>query len=313
MSVSKGLLGWDNAKAVINLSEEEVKYLKRNGLNISGDDITNIMRTLGTEKVFVSNDCKALFYKGKIYLIYVPNKTTSFEPIWKLDGKKEVSSTKFDAWAGVLGVSLEEIPKENIFTKNKIKIQDSKISSTDKNVSAAGFLHVLTGLGGFLKSSLKKSEVVISFQSAEPGIKRAIISVGNSDSREHFWNLNYNTESNTYLKSIPEHGQGDASEYAKGLYSIITGEELLEDKTYTVVTTWDERHKEDSLSGYLYYSDKRLMYQPVVYSGNTARISTCNYFTGLEKDSVLECTDLLDNPSYAQEECHKILEKALGE
>lgn len=51
------------------------------------------------------------------------------------------------------------------------------------------------------------------------------------------------------------------------------------DGTYTITSTLDERHKDTNISGYLSYgSDGRLMYTPLVYSGDKAYIQSVNGF-----------------------------------
>lgn len=142
------------AKEELKLSEAEIEYLKQKGIVLTTMDIACIKRTEGTELVFLSKDKKALFYKGEIYPIYVPDNEISFQPIWKLDGKKEISAMEFDALEGILGFSLEEIPKEDIYTTSGHKVLSGELSSTDPNVKAAAGLSALLGLTQFTLSSL---------------------------------------------------------------------------------------------------------------------------------------------------------------
>lgn len=83
------LESWLKAKEELKLSKAEIEYLKQKGIVLTTMDIACIKRTEGTESVFLSKDKKALFYKGEIYPIYVPDNEMSFQPIWKLDGKKK--------------------------------------------------------------------------------------------------------------------------------------------------------------------------------------------------------------------------------
>ena len=148
------LESWLKAKEELKLSEAEIEYLKQKGIVLTTMDIACIKRTEGTELVFLSKDKKALFYKGEIYPIYVPDNEISFQPIWKLDGKKEISAMEFDALEGILGFSLEEIPKEDIYTTSGHKVLSGELSSTDPNVKAAVGLSALLGLTQFTLSSL---------------------------------------------------------------------------------------------------------------------------------------------------------------
>lgn len=128
------LESWLKAKEELKLSGAEIEYLKQKGIVLTTMDIACIKRTEGTELVFLSKDKKALFYKGEIYPIYVPDNQISFQPIWKLDGKKEISSVDFNFWAGVLELNLEEIPKEKLYTNSYQQISSGILSSSDKNV-----------------------------------------------------------------------------------------------------------------------------------------------------------------------------------
>lgn len=53
-------------------TQEEIDILKIMGVNITYKDIMNLKTTMGNEKVFISEDYKALLYQGKVYIIDVP-------------------------------------------------------------------------------------------------------------------------------------------------------------------------------------------------------------------------------------------------
>lgn len=307
------LESWLKVKEELKLSEAEIEYLKQKGIVLSTMDIACIKRTEGTELVFLSKDKKALFYKGEIYPIYVPDNQISFQPIWKLDGKKEISSVDFDFWAGVLELNLEEIPKEKLYTNSYQQISSGTLSSSDKNVKEAAVLHAVVGLGNFLISSLDKTEVVISFQTSDGDIRRSIIAVGNSDVRNNFQNWNYNVLRDTYSESEGAIGKKWASDYAAGVYKLASGKEVPDpDGTYTIRGQLDERHKDTLISGYLSYSsDGKLMYTPLVYSGDKAYIESVDGFFEFGRTRILDFTDKLSNPSYADEKSQKLLEEIL--
>lgn len=307
------LESWLKAKEELKLSEAEIEHLKQKGIVLTTMDIACIKRTEGTELVFLSKDKKALFYKGEIYPIYVPDDEVSFQPIWKLDGSKEISSVDFDFWAGVLGLSLEEIPKEKLYTSSGQEVLSGTFSSSDKNIKEAAALHAIVGVGNFLISSLDKTEVIISFQTSSGDIRRSIITVGNSDVRNNFQNWNYNVVRDTYSESEGVIGKKWASDYAAGVYKLASGQEVPDpDGTYTIRGQLDERHKDTSISGYLSYSsDGTLMYTPLVYSGDKAYIESVDGFFEFGRTKILDFTDKLSNPSYADETSQKLLEEAL--
>lgn len=253
-----------------------------------------------------------MFYKGEIYPIYVPDNEMSFQPIWKLDGKKEISAMEFDALKGILGFSLEEIPKEDIYTTSGHKILSGELSSTDPNVKAAAGLSALLGLTQFTLSSLSKSEVTVIFQSSEGG-NRGTICVGNSEDRATFQNWNYNIPMDTYRDSEPGIGKIWASDYAAGIYKIASGKDVPNpDGTYTITGTLDERHKDTNISGYLSYSaDGKLMYTPLTYSGDKAYIESVDGFMEFGRTQILDFSDKLSTPSFADKDSQKLLEELL--
>lgn len=74
----------------------------------------------------------------------------------------------------------------------------------------------------------------------------------------------------------------------------------------------DERHKDTLISGYLSYSsDGKLMYTPLVYSGDKAYIESVDGFFEFGRTRILDFTDKLSNPSYADEKSQKLLEEIL--
>lgn len=307
-------VSWLKAKEELKLSEAEIEYLKQNGIVLTSMDIACIKRTKGTKLVFLSNDKKALFYKGEIYPIYVPDNEVSFQPIWNEDGSKEISSVDFNLYAGMLGLNLEEIPKEKLYTNSRQPLSSGILSSSDKNVKEAAVLHTIMGIGNFVLSSVSKSEVVISFQSSDSDTRRSIIAVGNSDIRNKFQNWNYNAVIDTYRESEGAMGKIWASDYAAGIYKIASGKEVPDPNvTYTIRGQLDERHKDTTMSGYLSYSsDGKLMYTPIVYSGDKAYIESVDGFLEFGRTEILDFTDKLSNPSYADETSQQLFEQLLG-
>jgi len=168
-------------------------------------------------------------------------------------------------------------------------------------------------LGNFLISSLDKTEVVISFQTSDGDIRRSIITVGNSDVRNNFQNWNYNVLKDTYSESEGAMGKKWASDYAAGVYKLASGKEVPNPEgTYTIRGQLDERHKDTSISGYLSYSsDGKLMYIPLVYSEDKVYIESVDGFFEFGRTRILDFTDKLSNPSYADEKSQKLLEEIL--
>lgn len=275
----------------------------------------NLKTTMGNEKVFISEDYKALLYQGKVYIIDVPKDEMSYQGTWSLEGKRVLTKANFNWATGVLGVNLEDIPKEDIFTNdNFYKLQDSAVSGKNKNEVTAAALHVIMGIESFFVSSLEHMEIKVFFESSG-NQRKATIMVGDSQTRLRMQEIDYGMPVNTYRDSRGVLGNKYASDYAIGMYKMITGKDVPDkNDTYTITGTLDERHRETDINGYLSYSeDGELLYTPLIYAGDTAYISTCQKFTGYNAKEILEFTDMLSNSVVADDEMKKILEQALEE
>ncbi|MDL2296311.1 hypothetical protein LJC18_05930, partial [Lachnospiraceae bacterium OttesenSCG-928-E19] len=294
----------------LGCTAEEIETLRCMGVIITLDDLKNLELTVNTEKIFVSEDCTSLFYKGKVYIISIPNKGPTIEPIWNEDGRIKLTSIDFDLVAGLTGINLEDIPKDEIRTADNSHIlQNSSLNSNDANVKNAATISALMGFGSFMKNSLNHSEVYINFQSSGSN-KKATIMVGDFQSRQKFANINYNVPVNTYGQQTDWISEELASRQAKGIYNAVKGNEVPDQKaTYTLTGTLDERHKNQVSSGYLFYSEEgALMYSPQIYSGDKAYIATCGKHTGIINENICDLTEYLSIPSYADSEVQEILE-----
>lgn len=298
----------------IGYTQGEIDSLISKGIILTSADIEKIKESLLTEKIYVSDDTKALIYNGKVYSIYVPTPyMQTIEPVWVTDGVIERSKMEFEWEDGVLKVEPEEIPKEEIRTTDYTYIlQNSDISSTDPNAMVAVGLHLLMGIQNFAISSLNHTEVIIEFQSAGDA-RRTIISVGDSRTRQKFANINYNMPVNTYREQEGIIGYRYASDIAERIYECVTGEEApVSNGAYTIIATLDERHRDTSISGYLSYnSEGQLIYTPLIYSGDTASIATCDKFTGLNTYEILNITEYLSTPEGVDQVTREVFEKAL--
>ena len=80
----------------------------------------------------------------------------------------------------------------------------------------------------------------------------------------------------------------------------------------TITGTLDERHKDTNISGYLSYStDGKLMYTPLTYSGDKAYIESVDGFMEFGRTQILDFSDKLSTPSFADEDSQKLLEELL--
>ena len=82
--------------------------------------------------------------------------------------------------------------------------------------------------------------------------------------------------------------------------------------TSVTTGTLDERHKDTNISGYLSYStDGKLMYTPLTYSGDKAYIESVDGFMEFGRTQILDFSDKLSTPSFADEDSQKLLEELL--
>lgn len=103
-----------------------------------------------------------------------------------------------------------------------------------------------------------------------------------------------------------------ASQQAAFYYTLFTGYEPIEGTKYTIVGTLDERHKDCPYSAYLSFSeDGTLQCTPIVFSGDTARVSACDSFSGTEKTILYDFTHKLAQPVYVDSVTQELFETLL--
>lgn len=300
----------------LGYSEQEIGILYHEKVNLTMTDIVYLKATErpeNMERMFLSEDKKAIFYNGKIYYIDVPTNEVTINSIWSLDESRTLTKWDFDLAAGILGVNLEGIDKGKIKTKDNHILQDSVLSRGDKNVIGAAGINILMGIEQFAISSLDHTEIILNLESSEGRkVGRVQIGVGNFQTRYKFANINYNIPVNTYRAQSDWATYKMASEQAMCVYMSATRTVPDLSKTYTLTGTLDERHRDSLISGYLSYSDNgQLQYTPLIYSGDRAYVATCNQFTGNNINIVLDFTDKLSTPTIVDDETRKLLEQAI--
>jgi hypothetical protein len=294
-------------------TQEEINDLILHNVVITADDFETLKKSEGTTNIYLSEDKNALFYNGKIYYIDVPDKTTvCYDQQWETDYTIEKTQTDFDAIKGLTGIEGEEIPNEDRYTSDGIhSIINSQSSYSADTMKIAGGLSAFLLAQNFVLSGISQNDVTIIFESAQNS-RKATILVGNSSNRQNYQNINYAVPVNTYKKQEDIGGKNLASSQAAAIYTLCTGIETDADKKYTITGTLDERHKEDSYYGYLSYSDNgTLQCTPIVYSGDTAYVATCNIGTGNNVKEIYDFTDKLATPTNADTKSQKIFETML--
>ncbi|MCR5144027.1 MAG: hypothetical protein K6B67_01810 [Lachnospiraceae bacterium] len=140
-------------------------------------------------------------------------------------------------------------------------------------------------------------------------VGRVTILLGDNDKTEQLQNANYYGTINSY--AIQEGiGMEYASDVAGNIYTYITGNDVDDDKEYTIISTLDERHKTGDYQYYMYYDNGNLMAKPIIYSGDTAYVATCDRGTGYNTQKILDFTEYLDSPVYVASN-EELLNKAM--
>ncbi len=321
-------------------TDEEISYLEQQKVYLSSSDIINLRRTKGNNKTFVSSDKKAIFYGGKVYVIFVPDYLhQSYDMVWENVGSKRGFDCNLTGDLSIIKhVSEISLPDKNdvltTYDKNGtvVNLQDkyysyrytNKAGQTNtyrnKNVGKAGAFGLLPMVNSFISENLDSTTVDLEFKkSGKNGeCRRVVINVSNFQKNQYFSNLPYNSKGIATTDSYSSSdgcGKTFASEYAKGMYEQLKGKKADKDKNYTIVTSFSERHRENSVCGHLYYDEYgTLMYQPVVYPDDKANISTLNKLDqyGFNPTMVYDATDLLPTPSECDPTVSTVLDMALN-
>ena len=296
-------------------TQEEIDELKRNGVVVTASDIEKLKQTEGNDKIYISADYKALLYAGKIYYINRPDAThdkVCLEAIWETDYTKEVTKTNFDVLGAIAGISGEEIPTNDVYTADKMRrVWNATDAYGTGNMRIAGGMHLFLLLENTLMTELTHTEVEVRFESSGNS-RRVTILVGRSIDRQKFQNFNYEIAINTYRNQTSFPAKLQASAEAALIYTTLTGIDADKKNHYTLVGTLDERHAESSYTGFLSYSEEgNLQYTPIIYSGDSASVATCDLY-GLNVTLLYDFTDKLSQPVQVDSTVQNMFESILS-
>ncbi|MBD5511482.1 MAG: hypothetical protein HDR08_09565 [Lachnospiraceae bacterium] len=296
-------------------TQEEIDELKRNGVVVTVSDIEKLKQTEGNEKIYISADYKALLYAGKIYYINRPDAVhdkVCLEAIWETDYIKEVTKTNFDVLGAITGISGEEIPTNDVYTTDRSRrVWNATDAYGTSNMRIAGGMHLFLLLENTLMTGLTHTEVEVRFESSGNS-RRVTILVGRSIDRQKFQNFNYAIAINTFGNQTSFPAKLQASAEAALIYTTLTGIDADKKNHYTLVGTLDERHAESSYTGFLSYSeDGNLQYTPIIYSGDSASVATCDLY-GLNVTLLYDFTDKLSQPVQVDSTVQNMFESILS-
>lgn len=290
------------------LNSDDCKSILSEKNQWSKVDELSLEKSVDSDKVFISENGKYIFYHGEVYPIYVPDYTKQvIEAQWETVEIKKYSKHDFDAGMFLLGISWDDVEDKELFTK------DLSNKLLDNNVKGQGLLTILNVSETFIKS-LENTIIKVNFQQSD-GNKRAVISVYNSSDFQTLSSFNYNTPISKRREQKKLYNDWAAlkhqSDYAKGICEIVTGK-ICKEAVYDIEVTLDDRHKTQGTTGFLSYDvNGKLLYTPVVFSGDKAVVGTRVGLFETQFEPIADFSDYLNQPSYASEDYQKILEKML--
>ena len=288
----------------LGMTDAEIKELRLKGVVLIQDDIKLIKNSLGGKGATFSCDSKAVIYNGKVYYVNVPSERTyHYDGGWKTVEVKYGNQVDIDPLAAITGLEMDgpgiDDEDGNIVDyneKGKFYLSQKNSETLENRWKQVGWITIASNIPYIIDDATSVTYTKMEFEEKD-GVGRVTILLGTESMTERLENAQYYGEINSYKNQEGVIGKHWASDEAKFVYTYITGEDTDEDKTYTLISTLDERHKEDTYQGYLYYEDGNIMCKPIVYPEDKAYVATCNFHTGNHPQKILDCTEYLETPT----------------
>lgn len=276
---------------------------------LSVNDITNVIKSSNDDKIYLSDNNDSIFYKGKVYEIYVPDylevSIDSPEP-WTEVAKIEKTSKEFDGIAAITGFGFDDI---------------DRVGENDKAAWTIGQTWLL-GLGALKSISEATTFNTVSIQFLERGGKqKAVISVNNNKTSASLANY---ADGKVHSKIEEQKSVADdykankfMSDYCQYIYLLANNKsEEFWDKNgiYDIVYTVDERHAENNCIGYISFEKENMIYTPLVFSGDTMKIETRDNFSVFSNTTeICDITDKLSQSSILSKEYQEVFEEMINQ
>lgn len=233
-------------------------------------------------KLFISEDCKYLYYKGYAYEVYDPyqeynnttNPTIGCIDEWKTVHIKSYDSTTWDWWAATTNL-------------NNLSSDDYAGAAVDNNSLMLNKLDAFFSVVKFIADARNDISINIDFQQNQYGNRRAIIGVNNSTYRQM-----YNDKAGTTISILRECKDPVTkkifSDAAAEYYSKQSGNSIDTNKyDYDVVTTFDEGHKGQKYTSTISFDgDGRMTESVLVLPGDSVLICEQSSFLGINNRDV---------------------------
>lgn len=276
---------------------------------LSVNDISNVIKSINNENIYLSDKKDSIFYKGKVYEIYVPDYLTvsidSPEP-WTEVAKIEKTSKEFDCIEAITGFGFDDI---------------DRVGENDKVAWTIGQTWLL-GLGALNSINKATTFNTVSIQLLERNDEqRAVISINNSQT-----SATLTTHADGKIHSRMEEQKAVAddyksnkfmSDYCQYIYLLannMSEEDWDKNGVYDIVYTVDERHSENNCIGYISFEKENMIYTPLVFGGDTMKIAIRDNFSVFsDSTEICDISDKLSQSSILSEEYQGLFEEIINQ
>ncbi|SDB21566.1 hypothetical protein SAMN02910298_01032 [Pseudobutyrivibrio sp. YE44] len=301
---TKKISNWDEdvyvAMRKLGTSDEEMRALREKGVTITMKDVDAIKASKTQMNAVFTQDKTAIIYGGKVYYVDVPvNINNNNNNNWTIVDEKTGWDLIVDISQMFIGLDVDSIDSDgDVYDKSGKQLSnqlDLNNLKAFKTFNAGLFLLTAPQL---IDNTTNSYNTKMIFET-DGFVNRVTIMIGDSDYRKRMQETQYYGVINSYKNQYPNvKAQEQASEQAKAIYLSIVGDGVDDKSEYTILSTLDERHKNDYYQGYLYYENDKLMYKPIVYSGDSGWVAICDY-SGNVLQKMIDFTEYLETPSYA--------------
>lgn len=277
------------------------------GLTVN--DITNVIKSSNNDKIYLSDKKNSIFYKGKVYEIYVPDYLTvsidSPKP-WTEVAKIEKTSKEFDCLVAITGFEYDDI---------------DRVGENDKVTWTIGQTWLL-GLGALNSINKATTFNTVSIQFLErSGEQKAVISINNSQTSA---TLTTHADGKIHSKIEEQKSVADdyksnkfMSDYCQYIYLLannMSEEDWDKNGVYDIVYTVDERHVENNCIGYISFEKENMIYTPLVFGGDTMKIAIRDNFSVFsDSTEICDISDKLSQSSILSEEYQGLFEEIINQ
>lgn len=261
-------------------SDSEIDYLNNENVYLTSRDINKLELTEDSEKIYISSGRNALFHKGKVYVIGVPDYTERDYGVyekWKLIESVDKTDVYTTGNLGAVVKATEDIDpveQKEVRTYSNQIVQQPGASTVTAKTNAVAYASVVAV--SFFENNFDSTTVSLEFMEDEkhPTHRQVRIATKNYQVRKNYENLTYSRNDGLAridrIRNAEIANQYIESNGAKELYKYVKGQEVPEpDKEYTVFGVVSEEHEKNDVDGYLSFSKEGdLLYNPVVYKGD---------------------------------------------